>query len=65
MQATLGLMPILVDLGLWDEATRLEADYLGTTDDVTQFDLPTELLYSVWVHIWRGESAAASTAMPA
>jgi tetratricopeptide (TPR) repeat protein len=60
MQATLGVVPILVDLGRWDEATRVEADYLGTTDDaLTESEVPRELLYSVWVHIWRGEAAAA------
>ena len=57
---TLGQMPLLVELGKWDEATRVEVDYEATAgDELAESDVPREMVYGIWVHLWRGDIVAA------
>ncbi len=58
--AIFGQTPILADLGRWDEVLRIEADSeSGAAEDIAASDVPRELLYAVWVHLWRGDVEAA------
>ncbi|HEY8754843.1 MAG TPA: adenylate/guanylate cyclase domain-containing protein [Candidatus Dormibacteraeota bacterium] len=57
---TVGQVPILVDLGRWDEAIHIATDYDGIAGgDLAESDVASEMIYGVWVHIWRDEIAAA------
>jgi tetratricopeptide (TPR) repeat protein len=57
---TLGQVPILADLGRWDEALAVEAEFDAmASEGVAESDVPRELLYAVWLHMWRGDEAAA------
>ncbi len=60
IMGTLGQLPILVDLGRWDDAVRLAADYEATVEDLVESEALSELIYGVWVHIWRGDVEAAA-----
>ncbi len=61
LAAMVGQAPILVDLGRWDEAIRVEADFDSTAaEDMAQTDVPRELIYALWVHLWRGDVPAAT-----
>jgi hypothetical protein len=56
----LGQVPILLDLGRWDDAIRIEAEYDAMAGaEFADSDVPAEMVYGVWVHLWRGEVAAA------
>lgn len=57
---TLGQIPILVDLGRWDDAGRVESEYdVIAGEDISDSDMPREMIYGVWVHTWRGDLAGA------
>jgi class 3 adenylate cyclase len=62
LACTLGNVPILVDLGGWDEAVQVEAEWVANSgEDLAETELPQELIFGVWVHLWRGEVAAAES----
>ena len=52
----IGQLPVLVDLGRWDAAISVVADYPESTDiEVTDSLLGAELLFGAWIHLWRGQ----------
>jgi hypothetical protein len=57
---TIGEIPNLIELGRWDDAMGVVADFLETGEQwVTESELGSEVTYGVWVHLWRGEIAEA------
>jgi class 3 adenylate cyclase/tetratricopeptide (TPR) repeat protein len=52
----IGQLPALIDLGRWDAATTVVADFLDSTDlEVTDSSLGAELIFGVWIHVSRGQ----------
>ena len=61
--AMVGQVPILIDLGRWEEALEVESDFEATVaKSVAETDVPRELIYTVWVHLWRGDLVRARRA---
>jgi class 3 adenylate cyclase/tetratricopeptide (TPR) repeat protein len=57
---TIGEIPMLIDLGRWDDAMGVVTDFLGSPEQwVMESELGSEVTYGVWVHLWRGEIADA------
>ncbi|HWW10798.1 MAG TPA: adenylate/guanylate cyclase domain-containing protein [Candidatus Acidoferrales bacterium] len=57
---TVGELPVLLDLGQWDAAIEAISALLESSEEsMTGSDLGYELIYGVWVHLWRGEIGEA------
>ncbi len=57
---TNGEVPILIDLGRWDAAIVITSDFLESPERwVVESELGSEVVYGVWIHLWRGELAEA------
>ena len=59
IQFLIGRMPVLVDLGRWDEASGVVADLLAKEVVVVDSLLGAELVFAAWPHVWRGEEPDA------
>ena len=57
---TIGEMPVLVDLGRWDAAMDIVSDFLASPELwVTKSEIGSEVVFGVWIHLWRGQIAEA------
>jgi tetratricopeptide (TPR) repeat protein len=57
---TVGALPVLLDLGQWDAAIEAISTLLESSEEsMTGSDLGYELIYGIWVHLWRGEIGEA------
>ena len=55
-----GRIPILIDLGRWDDALEVVADFLDNTETwLTESQLSGELTYATWLYLWRGQADEA------